>query len=165
MTAALAAPLSTATAIPSAANPAAADLSGVSEWVVGVMESVGAPGAGLVVALDNLFPPIPSGVVLPLAGFTGSRGAFSLLDAILWTTAGSLLGAYVLYLLGGWLGLDRTRAPDRPDPFGGRRRRRPGGSVVRPPRQQGGLPGPSGAAFPEPRLHPRRDRPHAVSWD
>ncbi|MEW9873078.1 DedA family protein [Arthrobacter sp. HS15c] len=109
MTAALAAPLSTATAIPSAANPAAADLR-VSEWVVGVMESVGAPGAGLVVALDNLFPPIPSEVVLPLAGFTGSRGAFSLLDAILWTTAGSLLGAYVLYLLGGWLGLDRTRA-------------------------------------------------------
>ena len=51
MTAALAAPLSTAIAIPSAANPAAADLSGVSEWVVGVMEAVGAPGAGLVVAL------------------------------------------------------------------------------------------------------------------
>ncbi|TAP40102.1 DedA family protein [Arthrobacter sp. S39] len=110
MTAALAAPLSTASAIPSAANPAAADLSGVSEWVVGVMEAVGAPGAGLVVALENLFPPIPSEVILPLAGFTASRGGFSLLDAILWTTAGSLLGAYVLYLLGRWLGRDRTRA-------------------------------------------------------
>lgn len=110
MAAALARPLSTATAIPSAADPAAADPSGVSEWVVGVMEAVGAPGAGLVVALENLFPPIPSEVILPLAGFTASRGGFSLLDAILWTTAGSLLGAYVLYLLGGWLGRDRTRA-------------------------------------------------------
>jgi membrane protein DedA with SNARE-associated domain len=50
------------------------------------------------------------GVILPLAGFTASLGGFSLLDAILWTTAGSLLGAYLLYVLGGWLGRDRTRA-------------------------------------------------------
>ena len=115
MTAAFAVSLSLATASPAAARPdamnlGAADLSGVSEWVVGVMENVGAPGAGLVVALENLFPPIPSEVILPLAGFTASRGGFSLLDAILWTTAGSLLGAYGLYLLGGWLGRDRTRA-------------------------------------------------------
>ena len=49
-------------------------------------------------------------MVLPLAGFTASRGGFSLAEAIFWTTAGSLLGAYLLYLLGGWLGRDRTRA-------------------------------------------------------
>ena len=115
MTAAFAVSLFLATASPAAARPdamnlGAADLSGVSEWVVGVMEDVGAPGAGLVVALENLFPPIPSEVILPLAGFTASFGGFRMLDAILWTTAGSLLGAYVLYLLGGWLGRDRTRA-------------------------------------------------------
>ncbi|MCU1516269.1 MAG: hypothetical protein JWQ75_990 [Pseudarthrobacter sp.] len=107
MTAALSltAPLSTA-----AASSSTADVDGISAWVVGVMEAVGAPGAGAVVALENLFPPIPSEVILPLAGFTASRGGFSLLDAILWTTAGSVLGAYLLYLLGGWLGRDRTRA-------------------------------------------------------
>ena len=85
-------------------------LDGVAQWVVSIMESVGAPGAGLVVALENLFPPIPSEVVLPLAGFTASQGGFSLAEAIFWTTAGSLLGAYVLYVLGAWLGRDRTRA-------------------------------------------------------
>lgn len=102
---ALAAPLSTAPAA-----TAAGELNGISEWVVGVMEAVGAPGAGLIVALENLFPPLPSEVILPLAGFTASRGSFSLLDAIMWTTAGSVLGAYVLYALGAWLGRDRTRA-------------------------------------------------------
>lgn len=74
------------------------------------MEAVGAPGVGFVVALENLFPPIPSEVVLPLTGLTASRGGFTLLEAIFWTTAGSLLGAYVLYILGRWLGRDRTRA-------------------------------------------------------
>ncbi|MEN8582275.1 hypothetical protein ABFP37_06170 [Burkholderia sp. RS01] len=86
-----------------AASGAASDLDGISRWVVDVTEAVGAPGTGFVVALENLFPPIPSEVILPLAGFT-------LLEAIFWTTAGSLLGAYVLYVLGGWLGRDRTRA-------------------------------------------------------
>jgi membrane protein DedA with SNARE-associated domain len=38
--------------------------------VVDVMEAVGVPGAGFVVALENLFPPIPSEAILPLAGFT-----------------------------------------------------------------------------------------------
>jgi membrane protein DedA with SNARE-associated domain len=104
---ALAAPLPTAA---SPASSSAEELNGISEWVVGVMEVVGAPGAGLIVALENLFPPIPSEVILPLAGFTASRGTFGLLDAILWTTAGSVLGAYILYALGGWLGRERTRS-------------------------------------------------------
>ena len=93
-----------------AASGAASDLGGISRWVVDVMEAVGAPGAGFVVALENLVPPIPSEVILPLAGFTASRGGFTLLEVIFWTTAGSLLGAYVLYMLGGWLGRERTRA-------------------------------------------------------
>jgi hypothetical protein len=41
------------------------------------MEGIGAPGAGLIVALENLFPPLPSEIILPLAGFTASRGSFS----------------------------------------------------------------------------------------
>jgi membrane protein DedA with SNARE-associated domain len=105
---ALAAALSAVPA--STAASTAEELNGVSAWVVSIMESVGAPGAGLIVALENLFPPIPSEVVLPLAGFTASRGSFSLLDAIMWTTVGSVLGAYILYALGRWLGRERTRA-------------------------------------------------------
>jgi hypothetical protein len=41
-----------------AASGAASGLDGISRWVVDVMEAVGAPGAGFVVALENLFPPI-----------------------------------------------------------------------------------------------------------
>ncbi|MHA7281828.1 DedA family protein [Arthrobacter sp. TMS2-4] len=73
------------------------------------METIGAPGAGLAIALENLFPPLPSEVILPLAGFTASRGNFSLFEAILWTTIGSVVGAYALYALGAWLGRDRMR--------------------------------------------------------
>ncbi|MHA7153513.1 DedA family protein [Arthrobacter sp. TMN-50] len=82
----------------------------ISDWAVSMMETIGAPGAGLAIALENLFPPLPSEVILPLAGFTASRGNFTLFEAIFWTTAGSVVGALALYLLGAWLGRDRMRA-------------------------------------------------------
>lgn len=84
-------------------------LGGVADWAVSMMEAIGAPGAGLAIALENLFPPLPSEVILPLAGFTASRGDFSLFEALFWTTAGSVVGAYLLYLLGVLLGRDRMR--------------------------------------------------------
>jgi membrane protein DedA with SNARE-associated domain len=83
---------------------------GVAGWAIRIMEALGAPGAGLAVALENLFPPIPSEVILPLAGFTASQGDMSLVAAIVWTTAGSVVGALVLYLLGALVGRERTRA-------------------------------------------------------
>ncbi|MGW5359386.1 DedA family protein [Actinopolymorpha pittospori] len=83
---------------------------GVVGWVIGLMETLGGPGAGLAVALENLFPPIPSELILPLAGFTASQGRLSLVGALLWTTLGSLLGAVVLYYIGALVGRDRTRA-------------------------------------------------------
>jgi membrane protein DedA with SNARE-associated domain len=82
----------------------------VGDWVVGLMETLGAPGAGLAVFAENLFPPIPSEVILPLAGFAASRGDLDLVAAIVFTTLGSLLGALTLYGLGAWLGRDRMRA-------------------------------------------------------
>jgi membrane protein DedA with SNARE-associated domain len=84
--------------------------SGLVGWVIGIMESLGAPGAGLAVALENLFPPIPSELILPLAGFTASRGDMSLVGAVVWTTIGSVVGALALYAVGALLGRDRTRA-------------------------------------------------------
>lgn len=73
------------------------------------METLGAPGAGLAVALENLFPPLPSEVILPLAGFAASRGELSLTAAIVWTTIGSVVGALALYYVGALLGRSRTR--------------------------------------------------------
>jgi membrane protein DedA with SNARE-associated domain len=73
------------------------------------METIGAPGAGIAVALENLFPPLPSELILPLAGFTASRGSFTIVEAIFWTTLGSVVGALVLYGIGAALGRDRMR--------------------------------------------------------
>lgn len=78
--------------------------------VVGLMNLIGAPGAGLAIALENLFPPLPSEVILPMAGLAAARGSFSLFEALAWTTAGSVVGAFALYALGAWLGTDRLRA-------------------------------------------------------
>jgi membrane protein DedA with SNARE-associated domain len=83
---------------------------GVAGWAIDLMERMGAPGAGLAVALENLFPPLPSEVILPLAGFAASRGDLGLVSAIVFTTLGSILGALALYGVGAGLGRDRTRA-------------------------------------------------------
>jgi membrane protein DedA with SNARE-associated domain len=85
-------------------------IGGIAGWATDLMDTLGAPGAGLAVALENLFPPLPSEVILPLAGFTASQGQMSLLAAIFWTTLGSVVGAAALYYVGGLLGRDRTRA-------------------------------------------------------
>jgi len=86
------------------------ELTGIADWAVRFMERLGAPGAGLLIALENIFPPLPSEVILPLAGFTASRGDFQLWQALFWTTAGSVLGALALYAIGAALGLQRTVA-------------------------------------------------------
>jgi membrane protein DedA with SNARE-associated domain len=49
-------------------------------------------------------------VILPLAGFAASSGRMSLLAVLLWTTAGSVIGALALYGIGALLGRDRTVA-------------------------------------------------------
>jgi membrane protein DedA with SNARE-associated domain len=93
-----------------AATAQSAGDGGVTGFVTGLVERLGGPGAGLAVALENLFPPIPSEVILPLAGFAAARGDLSLAGAIGWTTLGSVVGAVVLYAVGALLGRDRVRA-------------------------------------------------------
>lgn len=80
---------------------------GPAGWAAGLVESLGGPGAGLAIALENLFPPIPSELILPLTGFAAARGVLGLPAALLWTTLGSVVGATVLYLAGALLGRDR----------------------------------------------------------
>jgi len=82
----------------------------VLDWVVLVMRTVGSPGVGLATALETVFPPVPSELVLPLAGYTASQGYYSVSAAIAWATAGSLAGALVLYWLGAAWGLERICA-------------------------------------------------------
>lgn len=85
-------------------------LTGVAGWAVHLMETLGVVGAAIAIALENVFPPLPSEIILPLAGFTASQGSFGLIEAIVWTTVGSVVGAAVLYLVGALIGRERTRA-------------------------------------------------------
>lgn len=84
-------------------------LAGLLDWSVSLMDVIGPAGAGIAIGLENLFPPLPSEVVLPMAGLAASRGSFTLFEALAWTTAGSIVGAFLLYGLGAWLGVDRLR--------------------------------------------------------
>jgi membrane protein DedA with SNARE-associated domain len=88
----------------------AADSGAAPQWINDLMDALGAPGAGIAIALENLFPPLPSEVILPLAGFAASSGRMDLLAVLLWTTAGSVIGALALYGIGALLGRDRTVA-------------------------------------------------------
>ena len=88
----------------------AENLNAIAEWAISLMEALGGPGAGLAIALENLFPPLPSEIILPLAGFTAHQGSLGLVEVLVWTTLGSIVGALALYGLGAWLGRRRLFA-------------------------------------------------------
>lgn len=79
------------------------------DWIVAFMQSTGAFGVAALMFLENVFPPIPSELVMPLAGFTAARGETSFVLAVLGGTAGSVAGAWLWYWLGVRLGEDRLK--------------------------------------------------------
>lgn len=81
----------------------------LSEWAIEVVETLGYLGVALLVFVENVFPPIPSEVVLALAGFVASRGDATVPGMIAAATAGSLVGALVLYGGAAWFGPERLR--------------------------------------------------------
>jgi membrane protein DedA with SNARE-associated domain len=85
-------------------------LEGLVDWVISVVESLGYWGVAALVALENLFPPIPSEVVLPLAGFVAVEGEASLVGMVLAATIGSMVGAYALYGIAAAIGPVRLRS-------------------------------------------------------
>ena len=84
------------------------NLNFVAEWAIGLIEWLGLPGVAIAIALENLFPPLPSELILPVAGFAASQGTLNLIAVILWATLGSVVGALALYVIGVWLGRDRV---------------------------------------------------------
>ena len=81
----------------------------IVDWAVETMDSLGAVGVFLLIFLENLFPPIPSEVVLPLAGVTSAGPDSSYWAMLLASVAGSVVGACLLYGLGRLLGPQRLR--------------------------------------------------------
>ncbi len=85
-------------------------MAGAGDGLLRVVDRVGEVGVGALVALENLFPPIPSEVILPFAGFRAERGQLSLVLAWVAATVGALVGALVLYAIGAWVGSERLHA-------------------------------------------------------
>lgn len=83
---------------------------GLTGWVMDVMAALGEVGVGLLILLETVFPPIPSEVVLPLAGFLVNRGRLDLAGVLIASTAGALVGALLLYGLAARLGERRATA-------------------------------------------------------
>jgi len=84
-------------------------LDGLVDWVTSVVESLGYWGVAGLVALENLFPPIPSEVILPLAGFVSVEGEASVVGMVIAATVGSMVGAYALYGIAAAIGPMRLR--------------------------------------------------------
>ncbi|HEX6312182.1 MAG TPA: DedA family protein [Acidimicrobiia bacterium] len=85
-------------------------LSGLTDWVTDVIDKLGYIGVAVLVAIENLFPPIPSEIVLPFAGFVARDGGATLPGMILAATLGSLAGAWVLYGIAAAIGPERLHA-------------------------------------------------------
>jgi membrane protein DedA with SNARE-associated domain len=80
------------------------------EWITHVVERLGYAGVGALTFLENLFPPIPSEVVIPLAGFVAAQGGLGLAGVVAAGTAGSVAGAWFWYEIGRRMGEQRLRA-------------------------------------------------------
>lgn len=75
-----------------------------ASWAETIVDRLGYAGVAFLVAFENVFPPIPSEVVLPLAGFVAGRGEASAVLMIVAATVGSVVGAWVLYLVAAAIG-------------------------------------------------------------
>jgi membrane protein DedA with SNARE-associated domain len=78
-------------------------------WITGLVELTGYLGIALLMLTENVFPPIPSELIMPLAGFTAARGELSFVGIVLAGTTGSIVGALFWYGIGRWLGTERLR--------------------------------------------------------
>lgn len=79
------------------------------EWIVGLVEEGGYLGIFLLMFAENLFPPIPSELIMPLVGFVASRGELNPYLGVVVGTAGSLLGACFWYYIGQQVGSGRLK--------------------------------------------------------
>lgn len=82
----------------------------LATWVQDVIEQLGYLGVALLVVLENVFPPIPSEIVLPFAGFVAQRGSDSVVLMILAATVGSVIGALIMYWIAAVIGDERLHA-------------------------------------------------------
>ena len=82
----------------------------MAEWITNIMNSLGYLGIGLLMFLENIFPPIPSELIMPLAGFTVAQGKLNFGLVVLVGVLGTVLGALPWYYAGQILGEQRLKS-------------------------------------------------------
>jgi membrane protein DedA with SNARE-associated domain len=83
----------------------------MAEWIIGFIEQYGYVAIVALMALENIFPPLPSELIMPFAGFSAAQGSVSFTGVVIAGTCGSLLGTLPWYAAGRWL------KPERLDRF------------------------------------------------
>ena len=81
----------------------------MSQWIINLINDAGYLGVGFLMFLETVFPPVPSEVIMPVAGLAAARGTMSLAGVIASGTAGAMLGNYFWYLAARVVGLERFR--------------------------------------------------------
>lgn len=79
------------------------------DWIIQFVQQTGYVGIALLMFAENVFPPIPSELIMPLAGYTAAQGEQSLFLVITSGTVGSVLGALFWYYIGSWFGSHRLK--------------------------------------------------------
>jgi len=82
----------------------------MAKWVINTIQSTGYFGIVCLMFLENVFPPIPSEVIMPLAGFLVAEGKQNFAGVVIAGMVGSVLGALPLYYAGYLLGEERLKA-------------------------------------------------------
>jgi membrane protein DedA with SNARE-associated domain len=81
----------------------------MSDWVVRLIEQSGYLGVAFLMFLETIFPPIPSEVIMPIAGVSAAQGKLGFLPVVASGTAGAMLGNTVWYLAARALGIHRLK--------------------------------------------------------
>ncbi|EMI28870.1 DedA family protein [Rhodopirellula europaea] len=79
----------------------------MDQWIESILEQFGAFGVGMLMLLENVFPPIPSELVMPWAGYSVSQGQSSFLAVVIAGSTGSFIGAYAWYWVARRIGKER----------------------------------------------------------
>ncbi|WP_410768438.1 DedA family protein [Fontibacillus sp. BL9] len=79
----------------------------MENWITNIMEQFGYAGILLLIALENVFPPIPSEVILTFGGFMTTYSSLTVTGVVIAATVGSVLGAVILYGAGYLINVDR----------------------------------------------------------
>ena len=81
----------------------------MSEWIVGFIQLHGLPAVALLMFLENVFPPIPSELIMPFAGFAAARGNMNIVLVALSGAGGSVAGVVFWYWVGRRFGVERLK--------------------------------------------------------